>query len=135
MTAGTSAANPPKWRPAPRELQDTFAAAIASISGAEPRRMFGYPCAFVHGQMFAGVHQESVIVRLPADQRAEVLRMPGATQFEPMAGRPMREYVVLPTTVVGDPAQLMSWLERAYAFANSLPAKTARQAKVRATRG
>jgi TfoX/Sxy family transcriptional regulator of competence genes len=116
----------PKWRSAPPELVRTFGEAVKPLPGVEVRKMFGYPCAFYNGQMFAGLHQESMILRLSSDDRAGFLALPGATPFEPMAGRPMREYVVVPASVVDDPSELTPWLDRALAYAASLPPKVAK---------
>jgi len=46
------------------------------------------------------------MLRLSDEDRAKFLRLPGAKPFEPMAGRPMREYVELPPEVMGSPAVL-----------------------------
>jgi TfoX/Sxy family transcriptional regulator of competence genes len=116
----------PKWRKSPEELARTFEAAVKPMPGAELRKMFGYPCAFVNGQMFAGLHQENMIVRLGPEERAAFLALPGASQFEPMAGRPMREYVVFPPEVIEAPGELSAWLEKGIAYAAALPAKVAK---------
>src|SRR2546425_3427341 len=88
--------------------------------------MFGSPAVFVNGNMFAGLFQDSMILRLNAEDRAT---FPGATPFEPMPGRPMREYVVAPGSVADSTMQLRTWLERARHFAAALPPKqTARKA-------
>lgn len=63
--------------------------------------MFGHPCAFVSVQMFMGVFGNAVFVRLPEDLRGELLAEEGAGPFEPMAGRPMKEYVTLPAGLAG----------------------------------
>lgn len=91
--------------------------------------MFGYPAAFANGNMFAGVHQSSFVLRLPDEQRAEFLRIPGAGPFEPMPGRPMREYVVVPSVMVGRPADLAPWIERSLAYASSLQPKAKKPRK------
>jgi len=112
-----------KWRPAPEELVRAFAATVQSLPGVESRRMFGYPCAFANGQMFAGLHQENMIIRLPDEERARFLELEGASAFEPMPGRPMREYVVAPPAMITDEGPLRSWMEKALAYARSLPPK------------
>lgn len=53
--------------------------------------MFGYPAAFVNGNMFTGVFADRVFVRLPADELAEAARL-GGKLLEPMPGRPMKAY-------------------------------------------
>lgn len=118
----------PKWQRAPEALKRTFEEAVRPLPGAEVRPMFGYPAAFYNGQMFAGVHQDQIILRLAEEDRTAI----GGAAFEPMPGRPMREYVVVPEGIRETPAQLADWLERALAYVASLPpkpAKTKRPAK------
>jgi TfoX/Sxy family transcriptional regulator of competence genes len=112
-----------KWRRAPAELVEFFITTLQLFPEAEPRRMFGYPCAFINGQMFTGVHQESMILRLSPEDRQRFLQQHEAALFEPMPGRPMKEYVVVPPTVLADADQLESWLEKSLAYAKSLPPK------------
>jgi TfoX/Sxy family transcriptional regulator of competence genes len=116
----------PRWRPAPAALVRQFEAAIAGVPGAELRKMFGYPAAFVRGHMFAGLFQEHMILRLAAEDRAELARRPGAQPFEPMPGRPMREYLVVPPAIRETPPELERWLGRASSYAGSLPPKRPR---------
>jgi hypothetical protein len=85
--------------------------------------MFGYPAGFVGGNMFAGLHQENLVIRLDATARAELLAVPGASIFEPMPGRQMKEYVVAPPSVIADVAALRRWLLCAFAHAAALPEK------------
>jgi len=85
--------------------------------------MFGYPAAFVNGNMATGLHQEQVIVRLPAAERKALLAKPGARTFEPMPGRPMVEYIVVPPNLVVKAAALHGWIVKAVAYARSLPPK------------
>ena len=117
-----------KWEPAPREAVEAYEAATSGLAGAEPRKMFGYSCVFAKGNMFAGLHEAGMVLRLPDDQRAEFLRLKGAEQFEPMPGRVMREYVVVPGMLLDAPAQLRPWVEKALAYVSSLPAKQKKRA-------
>ena len=96
--------------------------------------MFGYPAAFVGGNMFTGVHEDRMILRLGEEDRTLLLREKGAQIFEPMPGRPMREYVVVPEAVLGSPPKLREWLRRAEAYARTLPAKSSKQKAGRSTR-
>ena len=85
--------------------------------------MFGYPALFVGGNLASGLFADTWMVRLgPADLEA-LVELPGAGPFSPMPGRTMG-YATLPPDVVADDAALDGWLERAIAFAGSLPAKT-----------
>lgn len=112
-----------KWRRPPDELVDQFLSLIPDDPDVELRRMFGTPCLFCRGNMFAGVHQENLIVRLPDDQRGALLALPGAQRFEPMPGRPMREYACVPPAMLADRAALEAWLARSLAYVHTLPAK------------
>ncbi len=111
----------PEFRKAPQALVDAFSAAIAGLPDTEMRKMFGYPAAFTAGQMAGGLFQDRVMVRLSAEDRARALALPDAAPFEPMSGRPMREYVVLPREVAADPSGLREWLARAAQYTRSLP--------------
>jgi TfoX/Sxy family transcriptional regulator of competence genes len=114
-----------KWQPAPETWVTAFAAASRGLG--EPRKMFGYSAAFAGGNMFAGLHEVGLVMRLPDEERETFLRLPGARPFEPMPGRVMREYVVAPDALAGEPAALRTWITRAFRYASSLPSKTARK--------
>ncbi len=113
-----------KWKPAPAKAVAAFETATSGLSGGEPRKMFGYSCIFAQGNMFAGLHEAGMILRLPEEQRKEFLRMKGAKEFEPMPGRVMREYVVVPKVLLDSPERLRAWVEKSLAYGLSLPAKT-----------
>lgn len=85
-----------KWKPTPAKAVAAFEASTSGLPGAEPRKMFGYSCVFAKGNMFAGLHEVGMVLRLSEEQRAEFHRLKDAKQFEPMPGRVMREYVVVP---------------------------------------
>ncbi len=91
--------------------------------------MFGYPCAFVNGNMFTGLHQEALIVRLGENDRRRLIDEAGAKQFEPMPGRPMREYVALPRALLDDREKLTEVITAAKEFAASLPPKVKKPRK------
>ena len=116
-----------EFRKSPQELIDTFEAAMPGAPAVK-RQMFGYPAGFVNGNMFMGVFADKMFVRLPEDSRAELMGI-GGTTFEPMPGRPMREYVVLPKAIIAKPAELKSWVAKALRYGGSLPAKKKKPAK------
>jgi TfoX/Sxy family transcriptional regulator of competence genes len=118
----------PKWRPSPPALARRFEAAVAGWAGVTVRKMFGYPAGFSRGHMFGGLFAESVVVRLSPAEREE-LHAAGGRRFEPMPGRPMREYVVLPSRIVESDAELGRWLERGRTYVSSLPPKSTAGAK------
>ena len=91
------------------------------------KRMFGYPAYFVNGNMFTGLHEDRVILRLSQQDREAILADGSkAVLFEPMPGRPMKEYVVLLKPVYQDPALFNEWLDRSFKYASLLPPKDKR---------
>ena len=100
-----------------------FEALVPTEEGIGRRPVFGQPAAFLEGNMFLGVFGDTVIVRLSEADRERAASELGARPFEPMPGRPMREYVVLPANVFADRAVAKSWVDRAVAFASRLPKK------------
>lgn len=121
------------WQKAPQAMIELFERIVPDDPRAERRKMFGYPCCFVNGNMFMGLHEDKLVVRLPADARKEFLRM-GASKFEPFPGRVMKEYVVPPKIMLADDASLRVVTDRALAYGASLPPKVkkARKAKAKA---
>jgi TfoX/Sxy family transcriptional regulator of competence genes len=118
------------WRPSPPRLIALFERAVPHAPDVERRRMFGYPAAFANGHLFAGLHQEDFILRLDAADRERAVAELGVRAFEPM-GRRMREYVVLPASLLGRPRALAAWLARALRYVRALPAKPARTSRRR----
>ena len=114
----------PRFAKAAPELVAAFDRALPAKRSVERRLMFGYPSAFLNGNMFAGVFADRIFVRLPPDQRAELLRLKGAGLFEPTPGRPMKDYMVVPTAMHGRPRELATWIDRASRHTAALPAKT-----------
>ncbi len=121
----------PGFAKSPPELVERFNSVTAELPGAERRQMFGYPCLFVGGNMVTGLHESSWFVRLAEPDRQELLDHEAAGPFEPMPGRPMAGYVILPGGVIADDSTVRAWVERAIEFGRSLPPKTPRTAKPR----
>jgi len=118
----------------PEELIELFLDVAPGDPAVEPRKMFGQMGLFANGNMFAGVHEDAIVVRLPDEQRAELLALPGAKPFEPM-GRPMREYVCVPAAMHDDRAALEKWLAASLAYAKSLPIKEKKAKRSAGTAG
>jgi TfoX/Sxy family transcriptional regulator of competence genes len=87
------------------------------------RKIFGQPGAFVNGNLFAGTFGGDLFVRLSAAdvERARAIR--GSRPFEPMPGRPMKNYVVLPPALLRDSLRAREWVQRAVEFGAALPPK------------
>ena len=107
----------------PAALVELFRAALPEDPAVERRQMFGYPCAFVNGNMFTGLFQASMFVRLGEAQRRELLAVEGAATFAPMASRPMKEYVVIPESILRDEPALRDWVRKSFESTGELPPK------------
>lgn len=94
--------------------------------GVVRRPMFGQLAGFVNGNMFLCLFGEDVAVRLAPEAMQELYDAGGAP-FEPMAGRPMKEYVLLPRGYRSDPAAghdaAHAWVERSLAHTRAMPPK------------
>jgi TfoX/Sxy family transcriptional regulator of competence genes len=122
-----------KWRKPQEDLVQLLHDVIPEGQApVEFKPMFGGPCYWTGGNMFAAVHQESLFVRLGEKDRAELLAQPGAHLFEPMEGRPMKEYVVFPVDMLADHDALRGWMARGLAYAASLPPKEKKPRKKKA---
>ena len=122
-----------KWRKPQGDLVQLLHDVIPEGQApVEFKPMFGGPCYWTGGNMFAAVHQESLFVRLGEKDRAELLALPGAHLFEPMEGRSMKEYVVFPDDMLPDHEALRGWMARGLAYTTSLPPKEKKPRKKKA---
>lgn len=115
------------WKKAPDWLVTAFGASLPDDPRVLRRQMFGYPCSFVGGNMYAGLFEERVVVRLSDADREALGRIDEAAPFEPM-GRPMRGYMVLPEATARDARGLRDWLGRAFTHVSGLPVKVKKTA-------
>lgn len=112
-----------KWSKPPGELVRSFEEKVAGID-CERRKLFGYPCAFINGNMFFGTFTDGLFLRLGEKGAGDARARHGDIRpFEPRAGRPMREYVVLPERVRLDDSLLDPLLEAALRYVRTLPPK------------
>src|SRR5215217_395005 len=95
-----------------------YDAIVAEVSEGRPAvapgQMFGMSCLKANGKFVAGFWEDSMVFKLPdAAAREGALALAGAAHFDPMGGRPMKEWVVVP------PVHAERWRELAEA---ALPA-------------
>lgn len=90
----------------------------------EKRAMFGAPTYFKNGNMFTGIHGDTIIIRLSTKDQKELLAAhQSARPFEPVPGRFMKEYIALPESIFKNKAVLREWLKRSFQYASSLAPK------------
>lgn len=99
--------------PKPSEAdKEYFRSIVPEDPRVEVKPMFGNVAAFVNGNMFMGLFGPDIGVRLPEENRAELLEIEGTGPFGP-EGRPMKEYVALPAAWREDVSRTSDWCERA----------------------
>jgi hypothetical protein len=75
---------------------DAVTEELAATSPTVPSSMFGMPCLKTGSRAFAGFTEGAMVFKLGAPEHAEALALAGAHLFDPMGGRPMKEWVVVP---------------------------------------
>jgi TfoX/Sxy family transcriptional regulator of competence genes len=115
------------WKKTPPEIAAAFEKAKPTEPMVTSRPMFGYPSVFLNGNHFAGTFQDKIVVRVGPDPSFAGAK--SAKPFEPMPGRAMTGYLVVPDAVAKSPAQLRTWIDHAHAYATTLPPKGAKPAK------
>ena len=110
-----------KWKPASDAWMSAFDQATADVPAVQRRKMFGYPAAFVNGNMAAGLHRDDLVLKLDEKDR-DALMKAGGKPFVVM-GRTMGAFVVAPQELRKKPAELKKWISRSIAFASTLPPK------------
>lgn len=123
------------WEKASGELNDVLGQAAEPFPLVERRKMFGGLALFINGHMFAGVHGRKVALRLGEAERVDAQEGAGALPFEPMPGRVMKEYVVVPEPVWSSPEALEEWMRRSVEYVGALPPKKPKPKKARVAKG
>ena len=115
----------PRFEKSPPELVQRFAAVLDRVGGPDTTRrpMFGYPCAWVSGNMASGLFSTTWWVRLPPDRLAAVLASGEGRQFEVMPGRGMKGYAAMADAILADDALVDAWVREALDYTATLPPK------------
>jgi hypothetical protein len=96
---------------------------IAAEHDAVEKKMFGSYSWFtpVTAQMFMCVWGADVAVRVGVKEAQSLIGAGKATQFEPMPGHTMKEYVFVPARDAADDRKLAAWVGKSAAYAMKLP--------------
>lgn len=118
-----------KWEKTPPDLIEFLDKTMLPFACSR-RPMFSSIAYFVNHNMFIGVHENNMILRLSEKDRKEILiTHDEVAPFEPMPGRVMKEYVSLPKSIYGNIEEFRKWLNRSYRYAASLKPKEPKQRK------
>lgn len=99
--------------------------ALAAETGIIKKKMFGVTCYMRDGNAFAGVWNDSLIVRTGPDAYESALEEPNVREFD-ITGKPMRGWIVVGPDGIDEDSSLREWLNRAMEFAGTLPRKSVR---------
>jgi TfoX/Sxy family transcriptional regulator of competence genes len=104
------------------QLAHRVRAAVADRDDINEKPMFGGLCMLAHGNMFAGVQGDTLMLRVGPKKYEYALGRPHARLMD-FSGRPMRGYVYVDPPGVENEAQLREWVGLSLAFVDTLPAK------------
>jgi hypothetical protein len=77
--------------------EEFFNGLINEIPDVKPGKMFGALCMKTpNGKSGAMLWHDNIVVKLQGDSFEEAMRLQGSQAFEPMEGRPMKEWVQIP---------------------------------------
>lgn len=114
------------WKKSAQELVERFHTALPQQPEAQPRKMFGYPCCFVNGNFFVGMHEDNFVVRLPG-LKDKFTELASAKPFDPMGtGKGMKDWWVIPPEIAGDEKKLSTFFSATFPEVRKLPAKPAK---------
>jgi TfoX/Sxy family transcriptional regulator of competence genes len=115
-----------KWEKMSQDTAKRLEALVQPFA-CQKKPMFGYDVYWINGNMFTGVFQSSIFFRLsPQDQKEFLEKYENSRQFEPMEGRLMKEYIVVPESVLEDKGAVGEWMKRSFEYTLSLPEKKAK---------
>ncbi|MEE4262632.1 MAG: TfoX/Sxy family protein [Desulfobacteraceae bacterium] len=86
------------------------------------KKMFGGVCHLISGNMFCGVHEDLLILRLGEETSRGAMTAEHVREFD-ITGKPMKGWVMVAEKGYQNDKDLKDWLEKAKKFANTLPAK------------
>src|SRR6266851_5072012 len=119
----------PMTMPKPSEqAKAAFQKLVPPDLNVTTRPMFGNLAAFVNGNMFCGLLGEDLFVRVSDADQAKI-RKQGGRAFEPMPGRAMTGYVVVPAGWQKKPDATRAFVVTALSWSRGLPAKDKSKSK------
>src|SRR6187431_1706738 len=106
-------------------LAERVRAVVATRDGYSERKMFGGLCFMLHGNMFAGVVRDDLMLRVGKDAFNAALKRP-ATRPMDFTGRPMNNMIYVAPPGCATDESLQGWLDDALTFVETIPPKAAR---------
>ena len=114
--------------PRPDEAsKEFFESVLPDDPRVQMRPMFGNVAGFLNGNMFIGLFGNDLLMRLSEGDRNQLLREEGTAIFEPVEGRPMKEYVSIPQSWRDEPDRVRGWVARSVEWVGEMPEKKAKK--------
>jgi len=104
------------------KLDNRLEKIVLQWKNTNKKKMFGGICYLLNGNMVGGVYKDSVILRLGEKNADAALNLPQFGEFD-ITGSPMKGWVIAAQKAFKNEEELVSWLEKAKKFAETLPPK------------
>jgi hypothetical protein len=95
---------------------------LAEHQGVSEKRMFGGVAFLLNGNMFVGINQDNLMVRVGPEAYEALISEPHAREMD-FTGKPMRGFVYVGPEGLESDVGLRRWIEHGLAYASSLPSK------------
>jgi TfoX/Sxy family transcriptional regulator of competence genes len=117
--------------PYDEKVAERVRALLANRSGVEEKSLMGHLAFMVEGSMCCSVGTNSILFRIPAEERESLLTSPHVTPMK-MGARTMQGFVHVAPAGYRTAAALTKWLERGIAAAGARPKTRPKRARRRA---
>ena len=105
-----------------QDLAERIRTVLKRRRGITEKNMFGGLCFLLKGKMLCGIVGKELMVRVGPKAYADALAQPYAREMD-FSGKPFKGYVYVAPWGFSSPEQLGAWIDRAWAFVKTLPAK------------
>src|SRR6187455_880205 len=103
-------------------LAERVRQALQIHRGVTEKKLFGGVGFMLTGNLVVCVWQQSLIVRLGAENAVSALKQDYVREFD-VTGRPMKGWVMVEPDGLENDRQVATWIDRAMAYVETLPAK------------
>ena len=111
------------WEKPSEDLMAYLTTKLENVE-CEKRKMFGQYAFFLNGNMFTGVFQSRIFLRLSPESKIETMeKHSDITHFEPRKGQIMKEYIAIPPIIVEDEDLFSRLLDSSITYVRGLPPK------------
>jgi TfoX/Sxy family transcriptional regulator of competence genes len=108
--------------PYDERLAERVRLVVKKRRGVSEKKMFGGIAFLLRGNMFCGVVEQQLMVRVGPDAYAQTLARAHAREMD-FTGRPLKGMVYVEPAGVRSPEHLRSWIDRGLQFVKTLPPK------------